>query len=222
MVKFVKCNIPHIKQRFDWDCGIACVLMLLSEKQRNYFSKHFLEICQQEGFGTNTWTIDISYLLKRFEVNHRLYTTRRAPNCKAGSSGKKLTVNDADRIKNRFAKAVANNIIIIDGALSTKALIEHVATTGPALVLIDEALLSCDLCKHNKLSSEIRRVFGGRYRGHYVLVVEVVGFRRGDYKLLYRDPARSASVCATTPRRLNAARLVPYTDCDVILIDNKY
>ena len=65
MLPKVLYNIPHIRQRYHWDCGIACILMLLSEEDRKKFLKFFSQICAEEGFGQNTWTIDLCYLLRR-------------------------------------------------------------------------------------------------------------------------------------------------------------
>lgn len=60
-------------------------------------------------------------------------------------------------------------------------------------------------------------MFGGNYRGHYVVVV---GWSSG--KVLYHNPARSDPVCATTVKRLHAARSSPGTDYDVVLFYNDY
>ncbi|XP_045771057.1 protein GUCD1 isoform X2 [Maniola jurtina] len=204
---YVNHNISHIRQRFNWDCGIACVLMLLSEQQRKEFIEGFSRICLEEGFGHATWTIDLCYLLKRFGIKHRMYTTRQAANNRARSD------EVANRVRNRFRNASHNGITVVDGVLSTEQVITHVVSTGPAIVLVDAALLSCDLCKHNKLTSEFRRIFGGSYRGHYILVVDWAGGR-----LRYHNPARAHPLCATTRKNLRVARTPPHTDCDVILV----
>lgn len=58
-------DVDHIQQRFNWDCGIACVMMLLSPQQREEFEANFNNICAEEGFHQSTWTVDLCYLLKR-------------------------------------------------------------------------------------------------------------------------------------------------------------
>ncbi|CAG9791140.1 unnamed protein product [Diatraea saccharalis] len=68
-------KLVHYQQRFSWDCGVACVMMLLEQEQRLYFLQNFSAICQEEGFNQSTWTIDLCYLLKRFGIEHTMYTT---------------------------------------------------------------------------------------------------------------------------------------------------
>lgn len=55
-------TLVHFKQRFDWDCGISCVMMVLSRRQRQEFLRYFGQICTEQGFGTRYWTS----ILKRF------------------------------------------------------------------------------------------------------------------------------------------------------------
>ncbi|CAH0713392.1 unnamed protein product, partial [Brenthis ino] len=211
----VQYNVPHIRQRFHWDCGVTCVLMLLPEDKRLAFLKNFSQICLEEGFGQSTWTIDLCYLLKRFNIKHCMYTTRQTPHLKCLTNFDKSKIMEAERIAMRFSNAKSLGIIVKNGTLSIQDIISHVYYKGPAIVLVDAALLSCNWCKYNKMSSEIRRIFGGRYRGHYVVVVGWAG------ALLYRDPARPRALCAAAPARLDAARAVG-TDCDVILIYDDY
>ncbi|KPJ13416.1 Uncharacterized protein C22orf13 [Papilio machaon] len=304
--KYIEHKLNHYQQRFNWDCGIACVMMLLPSEQRDYLRKHFTKICYDEGFLQSTWTIDLCYLLKRFGIEHCMYTivkgvnSRRAINdginyqaCKrvesridnAEEAGifikeKELSVEDllshveckgpaivlvdspllicdlckhnkmkaefrfgiehcmytivkgvnsrraindginyqaCKRVESRIYNAEEAGIFIKEKELSVEDLLSHVECKGPAIVLVDSPLLICDLCKHNKMKAEFRRAFGGRYKGHYVLVVG-----RSGSKVLFRDPALSTRLCATSLARLHAARQAPGTDFDVILINKDY
>lgn len=49
---FVRHSIIHCRQRFDWDCGVTCVMMLLTRQKRQDFLRNFNQICETEGFGT--------------------------------------------------------------------------------------------------------------------------------------------------------------------------
>ncbi|XP_050353631.1 protein GUCD1 isoform X2 [Nymphalis io] len=206
-------SIPHIQQRYKWDCGVTCVLMVLSEGDRNDFITNFFKICEEEGFGQTTCTIDLCYLLKRYNIKHCMFTTSHLPNKRILRTFSGTVNKAALRIRKRFENASIDGIKIVDSVLSTRDILHHVTSKGPAIVLVDAALLSCDLCKHNKLTSEFRRILGGMYRGHYIVVV---GWSSG--KLLYLDPARSSPLCATVPARLQNSRLAPGTDRDIILI----
>ncbi|XP_072934090.1 protein GUCD1 [Epargyreus clarus] len=211
-------RVEHFQQRYSWDCGLSCVLMLLSAKQRQEMLENFHQLCQEEGFGQSTWTIDLCYLLKRYSIAHTMYTIRRGVNHhrKHGYYSKIMDL-DAERVHKRFAQANHEGIKVIEYPITDKEILNHVVNVGPAIVLVDSGLLTCELCKHNKLKAEFRRVFGGVYRGHYILVV---GRRAGRW--LYRDPARPGPLCAARPVSLREARVAPGTDRDVILVYNDY
>ncbi|CAH2052535.1 unnamed protein product, partial [Iphiclides podalirius] len=210
--KYVEHKLKHCQQCYNWDCGIACTMMLLSLEQRENMRENFWKICQDEGFEQSTWTIDLCYLLVRFGIEHCMYTTIKGVS-NTQASCDKLDYKTRKRVERRFQNADEAGILIYIQELGSEKLLSHIETRGPAIVLVDAALLVCDLCKHNKLRAEFRRAFGGPYRGHYVVVV---GYAGG--KILYRDPALSPRLCATSPGRLHNARRSPGTDFDAILI----
>lgn len=45
-------RVKHVRQRFFWDCGIACVMMVLSQGHRQYLTQNLNLIADQEGFQT--------------------------------------------------------------------------------------------------------------------------------------------------------------------------
>ena len=63
-------NVGHTQQQFDWDCGLSCVIMALDAADecdaKDSILENLEEICQNEGFGHSTWTIDLCYLLKHY------------------------------------------------------------------------------------------------------------------------------------------------------------
>ncbi|XP_038215926.1 protein GUCD1 [Zerene cesonia] len=202
-------NIPQIRQRFSWDCGVACVLMVLGEKQRQYFLDNFSRILREEGISRCTWTIDLCYLLKRFDVTHCIYTVR----CDVNPSYKKIHTQVLNRVRKKFQDSVKNGLRLKQKVLSMQQIAQHVINFGPAILLVDIGLLTCNVCKSHTLSSELRLIFGGSYRGHYICVTGVSG-----NKALYRDPARAHSLCCVALHRLQLAR-TPLTDYDVILVN---
>ncbi|KAL0868122.1 hypothetical protein ABMA27_008752 [Loxostege sticticalis] len=204
-------QIVHYQQRYNWDCGLSCVLMLLTDEQRTEFLDKFTDICQEEGFNQSTWTIDLCYLLKR----HQMCTTMLGVNEDYKRHGyyDKILDLDRDRVRRRFDEAASAGLAVSQRSLSTEELVAHLEKAGPVVLLVDAGLLVCDLCKHNKLKAEFRRCFGGGYRGHYIVLV---GRSRG--KLLYRDPALTPRLCAASPLTLNRARLASGTDQDVVLV----
>lgn len=43
-------HVKHIKQKYSWDCGISCIMMILDDKSRKHFIDKFEAICKEEGF----------------------------------------------------------------------------------------------------------------------------------------------------------------------------
>ncbi|XP_021193726.3 protein GUCD1 [Helicoverpa armigera] len=212
--RYIEHVVRHFPQRYNWDCGVSCVLMLLAAPHREELLDNFEQICQDEGFRQSTWTIDLCYLLKRFGIRHCMYTTTLGVNEDFRRHGyyDRIINIDRERVQRRFDEASANGIVVQKHSLTHAEMLAHLCTSGPVIVLVDATLLVCDLCKH-KLKAEFRRCFGGPYSGHYILVVG-----RSGHKLLYRDPALPPRLCVTSPARLLRARTASGTDHDVILI----
>ncbi|KAJ2937920.1 hypothetical protein O0L34_g14193 [Tuta absoluta] len=213
--KYVLHEVNHYRQRFNWDCGVSCVLMLLPGDQRRQFLENFSNICKEEGFGESTWTMDLCYLLKRFNIEHRMYSTAIGVNedLKKLSYYDNIMDKDRDRIGLRFEEAQSLGIDIREGKLSNDMIKRHLIDHGPVILLVDSGLLVCDLCKHNKLKYEFRKLMGGTYCGHYILLT---GFTRD--KFLYRDPGLSERICAISFHRLAEARSAAGTDNDILCI----
>lgn len=66
-------NLIHIKQEYEWDCGLACVRMVL-QALGSLNEGNFQIACQQLGFGTNVWTIDLASVLTYFNAKYIFYT----------------------------------------------------------------------------------------------------------------------------------------------------
>lgn len=94
----VNISLRHKLQQDYWDCGLSCVAMVLPRKKSAYFSKNKHEIIREEGIEFrfvfkkihfhpvlvfsdkvlhiySTWTIDLAYLLKRFDIKFKYYTS---------------------------------------------------------------------------------------------------------------------------------------------------
>ncbi|RVE43053.1 hypothetical protein evm_012284 [Chilo suppressalis] len=211
-------NVVHCQQRFNWDCGVTCVMMLLSEQQRNYFLQNFTAICREEGFNQSTWTIDLCYLLKRFGIKHTMYTTMPGVNedYKKLAYYSRILDLDRSRVVRKFASAARYGVEVRKGLVSGAELARHVRRRGPALLLVDAARLHCRWCRPQTLSLQLKHWLGMRdgYRGHYVLVVGA----SGDI-LIYRDPALPARLCAARADRMGTH---PATDRDAVLLHPPY
>ncbi|GFG28829.1 hypothetical protein Cfor_03044 [Coptotermes formosanus] len=43
-------QMAHFHQRFNWDCGVSCVLMILPPPKRKHLLLNFSDVCKEEGF----------------------------------------------------------------------------------------------------------------------------------------------------------------------------
>ena len=68
-------ELPHVRQKTDWDCGLACSLMVLQKLLGNKFDNaEYEEICVSKNFGTSVWTIDIASIFTEYTADYVFYT----------------------------------------------------------------------------------------------------------------------------------------------------
>ncbi|KAG4387484.1 hypothetical protein GLYMA_11G225300v4 [Glycine max] len=104
-------EVPHINQIYTWDCGLACVLMVLKTIGVNNCDIQTLaELCCT----TSIWTVDLAYLLQRFAVAFSYFTVTFGanPNYSIESFYKEELPNDLVRVDLLFQKAVEAGIDI--------------------------------------------------------------------------------------------------------------
>lgn len=64
--------MPHVTQLLNWDCGLACVLMVLRKAGIKYASFETLRmLCPT----TSVWTVDLAHLLHHYGMQVHFYTT---------------------------------------------------------------------------------------------------------------------------------------------------
>ncbi|KAL2940435.1 Protein GUCD1, partial [Bienertia sinuspersici] len=70
-------EVPHVSQLSNWDCGLACVLMVCETIGINNCSLDALEmLC-----GTKSiWTVDLAHLLQSFSVIFSYFTVTLGAN----------------------------------------------------------------------------------------------------------------------------------------------
>lgn len=65
-------------------------------------------------------------------------------------------LQDKERVTKRFLEAAEKGITVRKASLSCQDLVRHLSKSGPIILLIDASRLHCDICKVNKLTSELR------------------------------------------------------------------
>ncbi|KAL2598118.1 hypothetical protein AAZV13_11G204100 [Glycine max] len=179
-------EVPHINQIYTWDCGLACVLMVLKTIGVNNCDIQTLaELCCT----TSIWTVDLAYLLQRFAVAFSYFTVTFGanPNYSIESFYKEELPNDLVRVDLLFQKAVEAGIDIQCRSISEEEI---------SILILSGKYIAIVLVDHNKLSHVLQEdvpmpgLFSNNpgYTGHYVLIC---GYDAGADMFEIRDPASS-------------------------------
>ncbi|KAM7491969.1 hypothetical protein LguiA_034890 [Lonicera macranthoides] len=206
-------EVPHINQSRSWDCGLACVLMVLRTLGVNSCNIQELEeICCT----TSVWTVDLAYLLQKFSVTFSYFTVTLGanPNFSGETFYKEQLPTDLARVDMLFQKARDAGINIECRSVSGKE-ISLLILSGKyiAIALVDQYKLSRswleDVC--------IPGLYSGTtsYTGHYVVIC---GYEAVTDEFEIRDPASSRKNERVTSKCLEEARKSFGTDEDLLLI----
>lgn len=127
--------------------------MILSTTQRETLLHDFDKICAEEGFGSSTWTIDLCYLLQRFQVRHEYYTKTLGidPSYSEHSYYTKIIDKDEKRVTRKFKDARLHGLRVEQRTVEMEELLQHLGRRGPVVLLTNASLLTCEVCKKNVL-----------------------------------------------------------------------
>eukprot|EP00249_Psilotum_nudum_P021739 c28224_g5_i1 orf=400-1254(-) len=206
-------EVPHVRQLSSWDCGLACVLMVLKALG--------VEGCDMKSLGqlcgtTSIWTVDLAHLLRQFAVDVAYLTVTIGANPKFAVETfyKENMEEDGERVNMLFEKAPEVGIqiqwrsitgeelsmLILSGHYLAIALVDKRKLSHPWL---DELCLS-DCCG-----------FSSGYTGHYVVIC---GYDTDMHEFEIHDPASSSGSGRISIDVLDDARKSFGTDEDILLI----
>ncbi|KAK7305817.1 hypothetical protein VNO77_43729 [Canavalia gladiata] len=206
-------EVPHINQIYTWDCGLACVLMVLETIGVNNCDIEALaELC----LTTSIWTVDLAFLLQRFSIPFSYFTVTFGanPNYCVESFYKEELPNDLVRVDKLFQKAVEAGIDIQCRSISGEEI---------SILILSGKYIAIALVDHSKLSHVLQEdfhvpgVFSNNpgYTGHYVLIC---GYDAGADMFEIRDPASTKKHKRISSKSLDEARKAFGTDEDLLLI----
>ncbi|XP_016472177.1 guanylyl cyclase 1 isoform X2 [Nicotiana tabacum] len=206
------CEVPHINQLHSWDCGLACVLMVLRTLGKDYDMQELEELCCT----TSIWTVDLAYLLQKFSVNFSYFTVTLGanPSFCVETFYKEQLSNDLVRVDMLFQKARDTGINIECRSISSEE-ISSLILSGKfiAIALVDQYKLSHSWLEDIGISDFCNDNPG--YTGHYVVIC---GYDADTDEFEIRDPASSRKHEKVTSRCLEGARKSFGTDEDLLLI----
>ncbi|CAG0887789.1 unnamed protein product [Darwinula stevensoni] len=212
-------KLQHVQQRLHWDCGLACVAMVLPDDKRDQFLANLPAICHEEGFGESTWSIDLAYLLSRVSVPHVYCTITFGVN--PGHSREafydRIIGKDRHRVTMRFEQAAARGVKVEQREVSLEEILSHLRYRGPVILLTDANRLLCTRCTYNRISLDAAACcpFRCPYQGHYIVAC---GYSLTQQRVFYRNPSLGDRVCCMPFETLEDARSAYGTDEDVIFV----
>jgi hypothetical protein len=206
-------QVSHINQLNSWDCGLACVLMVLETIG--------VENCSLDGLAevccTNSiWTVDLAHLLQKFSVRFSYYTITFGanPSYSVETFYKDQLPTDLVRVDKLFQRATEAGINIQCRSVSGVE-ISHFMLSGKyvAIALVDQYKLSQRWTDDGIVSGFYGTNSG--YTGHYIVIC---GYDTVEDEFEIRDPASSRENERISSKHLEEARKSFGTDEDLLLI----
>ncbi|KAL3833989.1 hypothetical protein ACJIZ3_008725 [Penstemon smallii] len=206
-------EVPHINQQRTWDCGLACVLMVLRALGVHDCDIQELgELCST----TSIWTVDLAYLLQKFSVSFTYCTVTLGanPDFSVETFYKEQLPYDQVRVNMLFKEAREAGIYIEGRSVSAKQISEFILSGKyVAIALVDQYKL-----RHSHLEDVcVSDFYSGSpgYTGHYVVIC---GYDTVTNEFEIRDPASSRKRERVTSCCLEQAHKSFGTDEDLLLI----
>ncbi|XP_048495520.1 guanylyl cyclase 1 isoform X2 [Beta vulgaris subsp. vulgaris] len=210
-------EVPHVKQLSNWDCGLACVLMVLQTIGINNCSLHALEdLCDTRSI----WTVDLAYLLQSFSVVFSYFTVTLGANPNFSVESFYKLPHDLDRVDMLFQKSIEAGIRIECRSFSQEEVsLSILSGRYIAIVLVDQCKLSQLWLEDIHVSDFCGSNLG--YTGHYVVIC---GYDTDKDEFEIRDPASARKYQKISSKHLDEARKSFGTDEDLLLIslDQRY
>ncbi|MCL7034591.1 hypothetical protein MKW94_017963 [Papaver nudicaule] len=206
-------EVPHVGQLCSWDCGLACIVMVLRAIGIDQCDIQALtQLCST----TSIWTVDLAYLLQKYSVSFSFFTVTVGanPDYSVETFYKEQLPNDQMRVDKLFQKAVESGIDIQCRSISSAELSVLILSGNyVAIALVDQDKLSRswmnDVCVSGLCSGN------SGYTGHYVVIC---GYDMEKDEFEIRDPASSRKYDRVSMECLEEARKSYGTDEDLLLI----
>ncbi|AQK99362.1 guanylyl cyclase 1 [Zea mays] len=183
-------QVPHVQQTFTWDCGLACVLMVLRTLGIDCCDgiADLERLCHT----TSIWTVDLAYLLNKFSVSFSFCTVTLGAN-------PQYSAESFYRLLCRSITAYDIAFLLLSGHCIAIALVDKSKLNLPCMS-------DYDVQQHNDEPD---------YMGHYVVIC---GYDADNCEFEIRYPASARKCERVTMKSLDEARKSFGTDEDILLV----
>lgn len=206
-------NVPHVQQLCNWDCGLACVLMVLNTLG---IQGHDIKSLGQLCCTSSIWTVDLAHLLRLFGVDVVFLTVTIGanPSFAVETFYKENMEEDGERVNKLFEKAPLVGIQVQWRSFSSQEL-AMIILSGRylAIALLDKRKLSYPWLEELCLSDCCGII--SEYTGHYVVIC---GYDMDTDEFEIRDPASSSEHVKISSNSLDEARKSFGTDEDILVV----
>ena len=218
-------SLPHVRQSFNYDCGLACVEMMLRALGVAPIkcSLPALQNALVQNSGTphsSIWTIDLAHILRNFEIQCRFLTTNPGvnPSFRRIQFYQQTIEADARRVQRLFESAAARGIHIETQSV-VSAQLQAIVGDGANIVilLVDRRRLYSGVVGGAGLVEALAQCVLTSYIGHYVCLTGYDA-QTGCYSV--HDPAQAAEsgLLRVHVADVDSARLAHGTDEDMLVI----
>uniref|UniRef100_A0A383VMI5 Guanylyl cyclase n=1 Tax=Tetradesmus obliquus TaxID=3088 RepID=A0A383VMI5_TETOB len=182
---FIHPAVQHVSQQYSWDCGLACVLMVLRALGCTSCDMHQLRRLSQT---TSVWTVDLAHLLARFGAAVTFCTITIGINGDYANEWFYMEhlEDDEKRVQQLFSQAAQLGIRLQECSVPLQELVTAVASGRQlAILLVDRRKIdpwqaAADMAWN--YTTGVTSATG--YTGHYILLVG------------YEPPAAAAAAAA--------------------------
>ena len=206
--------MPHVRQIREWDCGVACVHMVMrfhdaAARGRTIDLKAF-------DVTKSVWTIDLLNIMASYGLRTRLCTTvlgARAEYAQDSFYADEFS-RDEKRVSALFDGAAARGLRVEQRIVPLDELLAGIDAGNCAIVLVNSRTMRCFNCI--KPMAVFSACAPHKFTGHYVVLC---GYDPERSVVYYRDPSASATLCATSYENFESSRHEYGTDDDVLLVE---
>lgn len=209
-------SLPHVHQLFNWDCGLACVLMVLQGGAVPAAGNADMAMMRRYCHVTSIWTIDLAHLLRRFGADVAMTTTVVGAN-PAFSSEAFYAANlpeDERRVHQLFLDAPGADIPVYEQSLGSTEIQEALMSGRYVVIaLVDKTALEPPSFAPWNFQADFAADVA--YIGHYIVVF---GYCAQTDRYEIMDPATEACHVSISAATFERSRHAFGTDEDLLLV----